>query len=185
MQILLSSVSFGYMIQTCPARPPHPPILGRAWVTKHFYTNCANLCYVFHKKLYNLLWSIFAVFVAVRTMQTDLHSLLGGGAALVWVWLSHPPSPPTTLSFPTNHPSPLSLLSHQFPSHPLASYYPHFFPSSRHTHPKKYTQPHEVCISLPHWQSLILFPLGAGWHSGRGCNSWPKRWTFEPPLSAT
>lgn len=27
MQILLSSVSFGYMIQTCPARPPHPPSL--------------------------------------------------------------------------------------------------------------------------------------------------------------
>ena len=153
MQILLSSVSFGYMIQTCPARPPHPP----------------SLAGLGSQSIFTQIVQIYAT-CSIKTLQfVIIHFLLS-----LWLWkpcrqtftpcwvvvlpwcgcgcpthlphldVTHPPVQPTITNL---HPN---LWLHIIPTSSLPY----------HTHLQKCTPPEE-CINLPTY-SYHLVSTG-GW----------------------
>lgn len=116
MQILLSSVSFGYMIQTCPARPPHPPSLaGRG--SQSIFTQIVQIYATCSIKTLQFVIIHFCCLYGCEN-HADSPSLPAGWWCCPGVGVAipptHPPSPPTTLIFSTNQTSSLLPISHNF-----------------------------------------------------------------------
>lgn len=171
MQILLSSVSFGYMIQTCPARPPHPPSLaGRG--SQSIFTQIVQIYATCSIKTLQFVIIHFCCLYGCEN-HADSPSLPAGWWCCPGVGVAipptHPPSPPTTLIFSTNQISSLLPISHQFSYHPLASWYSHFL-SLLYGSRKMHSIFGRVHLLSVHRQSPSSSCRGLGWHSGGDCN---------------